>query len=171
MSKLTRNLYVPFIDITKGAEKGTYDWKPIDLSSVFELAYNPNTETYSYICYANDSNEIINYAPTMEQEIVLDSENEIYKFMLDFMRSMPTGSDANVPIMIAYPDSDTAKTTEADVWDDAVISPGTINTIDGKLTFTLNLNGAVTPGTVAISGGTATFSPAGAEAASYSEVV
>lgn len=168
--KLTRNLFVPFIDITKGESEGTYQWKPIDLSSVFELAYNPNTETYSYICYANDSNEIINYAPTMEQEIVLDSENEIYTFMLGFMRSMPTGSDASVPVMIAYPD-DTGETTEADVWKDAVISPGTINTIDGKLTFTLNLNGAVTPGTVEISDGTATFSPTAAMAASYSEVV
>lgn len=157
--KLTRDLFVPFIDTSKGAEAGTYTWKPIDLSTVFELAYNPNTETYSYICYANDSNEITGYAPTMEQEIVLDSDNPIYTFMLEFMRGMPTGSDAKVPIMVAYPD-ESGDTTEADVWDDAVISPGTINTVDGKLTFTLNLNGDVTNGTVAIAAGTATFTPA-----------
>lgn len=156
--KLTRDKFVPFIDTTKGEEPGTYTWKPIDLSTVFELAYNPVTETYSYICYANDSNEITGYAPTMEQEIVLESDNPIYTFMLEFFRSMPTGSDAIVPVMVAYPDA-SGKTTEADVWAEAVIAPGTINTVDGKLTFTLNLNGAVTSGTVEISDGTATFSP------------
>lgn len=157
--KLKRNLFVPFIDTTKGAEPGTYQWVPIDLSTVFELAYNPVTEEYSYICYANNSTEIVSYQPAMEQEIVLDNENPLYKFMLKYMRSMPTGSESEVPVMIAYPNDETGKTTDADVWDEAVISPGTINTIDGKLTFTLQLNGTAKSGTVAIEGGNAKFTP------------
>lgn len=161
MSKLTRNLFVPFIDTSKGAAPSVYTWKPIDLSTVFELAYNANTETYSYICYANDSNEITGYAPTMEQEIVLESDNPIYQFMIDYMRSMPTGSDAVVPVMLTYPDSETTETTEADLWEEAVITPGTVNPVDGKLTFTLNLNGACQPGTVSgVGTEEVTFSPA-----------
>ena len=156
MAKLTRDLFVPFIDISKGATAGEYTWKPIDLSTVFELAYNPQTETYSYICYPNDSTEITSYTPSMEQEIVLDSDNPIYNFMLEFCREMPAGSSAVVPVMIAYP-GESGKTTEADVWDDAVIQPGTINTVDGKITFTLNMNGTRKAGTVAIKDGAATF--------------
>ena len=49
MAQLTRNLFVPLIDTLKGASagEGTFKWVPIDLSTQFELAYNPNTETKS----------------------------------------------------------------------------------------------------------------------------
>ena len=50
--QLTRDLYVPLIDTSKGT--GTAKWVPIDLSTQFELSYNPNTETKSYICYKAD---------------------------------------------------------------------------------------------------------------------
>lgn len=156
--KQTRDLFVPFIDTNKSTDGAGYQWVPIDLSTVFELSYNPQTETYSYICDANDSTEITSYQVAMDQEIALESENKLYKFMFDFMRSMPVGSAAKVPVMITYPNKETGKTTEADVWDDAVISPGVLNTVDGKLTFTLQLNGAPKKGTVTISEGTATFS-------------
>ncbi len=158
--KLTRDLFVPFLDTTKGAVDGTYEWVPIDLSTVFNLGYNPQTETYSYICYKNDSTEITGYQPSMEQEIVLDKDNKLYEFMFSFMRSMPTGSDAKVPVMLTYPDLKTGKTTEADVWKEAVISPGALDSVEGKLTFTLQLNGDITKGTVAITEKTATFTPA-----------
>lgn len=158
--KLTRDLFIPFIDSTKGAQPGTYTWVPIDLSTVFELSYNPQTETYSYICYKNDSTEITGYQPAMEQEIVIDKDNPIYKFMFAFFREMPTGSSAKVPVMIAYPDPTTGETTEADVWTEAVISPGAMNTVDGKLTFTLQLNGDAKKGTIAITESAATFTPA-----------
>ena len=43
MAQLTRNLFVPLIDTLKGASagEGTFKWVPIDLSTQFELAYNP----------------------------------------------------------------------------------------------------------------------------------
>lgn len=163
---LTRDKFVPLIDLTRGETKGTYDWSPIDLSTVFEMAYNPTTETYSYICYANDNTEIASYAPSMEQEIKITKDNPIYDFMLAYMREMPTGNAAKVPVMVVYPDKTTGAPTEADVWDDAIIAPGTINTVDGKLTFTLNFNGEVTRGTVAgIGTETVTFTPAPTEEA------
>lgn len=162
MAKLTRDLFIPFLDTTRGAEPGTYTWCPVDLSTVFNLAFNPQTETFSYICNANDSTEITSYQPSMEQEIAIDSENPLYKFMFPFMREMPVGSKAKVPVMIVYPSPETGKPTEADVWPDAVVSPGAIDSVAGKLTFTLQLNGDKIKGTVAVAEGgkTATFSPA-----------
>lgn len=149
--KHTRNLYVPCldIDVLSGANTGTHNWKPIDLSTVFELAMNPNEETYAYIKDANDYSEITGYAMNMSQEIVMESTNPIYSAMRPFMMSMPTGSAAKVPVLIVMPDMATGEATEGYMWADATVSPQAINSVDGKLTFNLNLNGTPVEGTVA----------------------
>lgn len=155
---LTRNLFIPFIDTTFGAEDGTYEWTRIDKSTIFELSYNPSEETVGYIDSPNDSTYIKSYAPELPEEITLDKDNPLYKKLFPWIRKMPTGSSANCPIMIVYPDMDTGEATDADVWKEGSISPQTLNTVDGKLTFNLKLNGTPTPGTVSESAGTWTFS-------------
>ena len=149
--KHTRNLYVPCLDVNAltGTESTTPLWKPIDLSTVFELAMNPNEETYAYIKDANDYSEITGYAMNMSQEIVMESTNPIYAAMRPFMMSMPTGSAAKVPVLIVMPDMTTGEATEGYMWADATVSPQAINSVDGKLTFNLNLNGTPVEGTVA----------------------
>lgn len=159
MADLTRNLWIPLIDSTLGEEAGTYTWVRIDKSTIFELSFNPQEETVGYIDSANDSTYIKSYAPELPQEITLDSDNALYKVMLPFMLSLPTGSSANVPVMLVYPNSETGKPTDALVWDEAIVSPQTINTIDKKLTFTLKLNGSTKAGTVENAAGVFTFTP------------
>lgn len=160
MADLTRDLYIPLIDSTFGAEEGTYTWVRIDKSTIFELSFTPTEETVGYIDSANDSTYIKSYAPELPQEITLDNDNPLYKAMFEFCMRMPTGSDAEVPIMLVYPNLETGKATDAKVWPKATISPQTLNTIDKKLTFTLKLNGTPIDGTVSNSAGTWTFSPA-----------
>lgn len=149
--KHTRNLYVPCLDVNAltGTSSQTPLWKPIDLSTVFELAMNPNEETYAYIKDANDYSEITGYAMNMSQEIVMESTNPIYAAMRPFMMSMPTGSAAKVPVLIVMPDMSTGEATVGYMWADATVSPQAINSVDGKLTFDLNLNGTPVEGTVA----------------------
>ena len=144
--KLTRNLFVPLVDTS---DTTTPAYKPIDLSTIFELSFNPQEETYSYICYANDSTEVTSYAPELPQEIVLDNSNPIYLWAKAKMFSFPTGSECQVPVLLAMPNDTTAEVTDGILWSQAVLSPGTLNTVDGKLTFTLKLNGDPTKGTVA----------------------
>ena len=163
MADITRDKFIPFIDVSEEPGGGTYKWVPVDLSTTFELQYNPQTETYSYICYANDTTLINSYQPSMDQEIRIDGSNALFKWMLGYMRSMPTGSDAQRPLMLVYPDVTTGQATEADVFDEGMVVPGTINSVDHILTFTLNFNGDRKPGTVAVSEGTATFTPKGSE--------
>lgn len=148
--KLTRDLFVPCIDLNRGV--GTWDFKPIDLSTIFALAANPQEETYGYICYANDYTEVTSYQPELLQEIVLDNSNPIYLFMKNFFLEFPKGSSAQVPILIVFPDDETGAATDGMLWANAIISPGEINSVDGKISFSLKLNGDFTPGTVAISG-------------------
>lgn len=156
--KLTRDLFIPLIDLNKltGASATGYDWARIDKSTIFELSFNPQEETYGYIDSANDATQVNSYQPELPQEIVLDSSNAIYSAMFDFAMKMPLGSDAVVPCLLVMPDEN-GKAVRGFLWSEAIVSPQTLNTVDGILSFTLKLNGAVTEGTVSSDGGEFTF--------------
>lgn len=162
--QLTRNLFVPLIDTLKGksAAEGTYQWVPIDLSTQFELSYNPNTETKSYICFKNDTSEVTGYAPELPQEIVLDNSNPLYKFMDEYLNSFPVGAAAKIPFLFVRPDLTTGEATVGLVWNEATIVGDTLNTVDNKLSFNISLNGDPVEGTVSGLGtGTVKFTPKG----------
>ena len=162
MSQLTRNLFVPLIDTLKGASaaENTYNWVPIDLSTQFELAYNPNTETKSYICYKNDTNEVTGYAPELPQEIALESDNPLYKFMDEYLNSFPVGSAAQIPFLFVRPDVENPANNKALMWEKATVVGDTLNTVDGILSFTISLNGDPVEGTVTGLGtSSVTFTP------------
>ena len=150
MTQLTRDMFVPLIDTLKGASasEGTYKWVPIDLSTQFELSYNPNTETKSYICYKNDTNEVTGYAPELPQEIALESTNPLYKFMDEYLNSFPVGSAAKIPFLFVRPDTETGEATKALMWKQATVVGDTLNTVDGILSFTISLNGDPVAGSV-----------------------
>lgn len=158
MAKLTRNLFIPMLDTSKGSVTPT--WVPVDLSTVFELSFNPNTETYGYIKYANDTTETTSYSPQLPQEIVLDNTNPMFEFIYPLVMSMPTGSAAKVPCLLVEPDMETGQPTRGRLWKDAVIEPDTLNTVDGKVAFNINLNGDQVTGKVAGAGtDKVTFTP------------
>lgn len=158
MSQLTRDLYVPLVDVNKGS--GEYKWCRIDKSTQFELDYGANTEDKSYICYKNDSTEVTSYQPELPQEIVLDSSNELYKFMDEYLNSFPVGQAAKVPFLFVRPSLETDAPTVGLVWDDATIVGDTLNTVDGMLSFNISLNGDPVSGTVSgIGTDTVTFTP------------
>lgn len=160
MATLTREKYGILLDVTKGAVAGTYDWVPVDKSTVYELSYNPQTETYSFICDKNDSTEVTSYQPSMSQEIILDNENPMYEFMDDYANSFPTRRDAVFPVLMVRPDLKTGAPTKALLFAEASVAPNTLNSVDGKLSFDVYLNGTVVEGTVnGIYEDTVTFSP------------
>lgn len=162
---LTRDLYIPLIDanaIRKAIGEdivGTgNDWVRIDKSTIFELSFNPQEETQGYIDTANDTTYVKSYQPELPQEIILDNSNELYKLMHPFCMKMPTGSSAEVPTLLVMPDMSTGKATAGYKWDKSIVSPGSLNTVDGKLSFTLKLNGKIDNGTVTFTDGKAVFS-------------
>lgn len=159
MAQLYRNQYVPLIDISRGKGVGTgdskkpYNWKPIRLSTQFELGYNANTDTKSYICYKQDFTVLTSYSPELPQETALDSSDPIYQFMYNLSRELPVGSSAEIPVMVAYPKiaedgTVDATTADADVYPQALITFDTLNTVDGTLSWNMALNGDPVQGTV-----------------------
>lgn len=159
MAKLTRDLFIPLIDRNKltGESAEGVDWVRVDKSTVFAFAFNPQEETFGYIDAPNDSTEVTSYQPELPQEIVLDNENPLYAAMHDFCMRMPVGSDAEVPCLLVMPDNETGKATKGYLWEHAIISPQELNSVDGRLTFTMKLNGKKQDGTVTASDGTFVF--------------
>lgn len=167
MSNLTRNLFIPFVDanvlrkaigetVTDGA-----DYTQIDKSTIFDLAFNPQEETQGYIDEANDTTYVKSYQPELPQEIILDNSNPLFKVMFPFCMAMPTGGDAEAPVLLVMPDIATGQPTVGYLWKKAIISPTDLNTVDGKLNFSLKLNGDAEQGTVTITDGKPVFTPNG----------
>lgn len=164
MATLTRDLYIPLLDantlkraVGLQVEGEGYDWVRIDKSTIFALAFNPQEETYGYIDTANDTTYVKSYQPELPEEIILDNDNPLYKLMHDFCMAMPVGKNAEVPLLLVMPDMKTGKPTVGRVWDGNIVSPGELNSVDGKLSFSNKMNGGVKVGTVEISGDTYTF--------------
>lgn len=164
MADLTRNLFIPYIDANKvrqalgiETEGDGFDFTQIDKSTIFDLAFNPQETTSGFIDEANDTTYVDSYQPELPQEIILDNTNPLFKIMFPFCMKMPTGSDAEVPVLLRTPNLDTAEPTDAYLWEKALVSPTDLNTVDKKLNFSLKLNGGYTKGTVNTSGGKVTF--------------
>lgn len=166
MANLTRDLFIPFVDgnalkraagekVT--AEPGQYDWRRIDKSTIFALAFNPQEETKGFIDTPNDSTFVARYQPELPEEIILDNENPLYEVMYPFCMAMPTGSSAEVPVLLVAPSMEDAKPTEGHLWSNAIVSPTALDTVAGTLTFSLKLNGVRKMGSVAIAEGVPTF--------------
>ena len=162
MAKLTRDLFIPLIDRNKltGKTAEGFDWVRVDKSTIFALAFNPQEETFGYINAPNDTTEVTSYQPELPQEIVLDSSNPLYVAMHEFAMSMPVGSNAEVPCLLVMPDASTGEATKGYLWEHATISMQELNSVDGKLTFTMKLNGVKKDGTVTASDGTFAFAEA-----------
>ena len=160
--KLTRNQFIPLLDRNKltGSATQGFDWVRVDKSTVFELSFNPQEETFGYIDAANDSTEVTSYQPELPQEIILDSDNPLFVAMFDFCMDMPLGSDAVVPCLLAMPDPSKPAEIKGYLWEEALVSPQALNSVDGKLTFNIKLNGEKKNGKVTASEGTYTFQEA-----------
>lgn len=158
--KITRNYYIPFLDTTRGASDGVYEWARIDKSTVFELAANAQTEDYTFIYLEADQTELTSYKPSMEQEIACYRGNPMYDFIFDLFYHMDV-KNAVVPALLVYPklqDEDT--TLPAWLYDEAQVVLGSLNSVDGKITFTINFNGERQLGTVTVTEGKPVFTAA-----------
>ena len=155
MKKLTRNQFIPFLDVLKDSTFEASSWKRIDYSTIFELTMNEQEEDMDYICYANAVTEINANKPELPQEIAGYEGNPIYDFMFEQFYNMPTGSDVKVPILMCCGGSGKK------AWRCmATITSKVLNTVDGKITFSIKLGGDIEKGTYTISDGVPTFAEA-----------
>jgi hypothetical protein len=160
--KLTKNQFIPFLNTT--ASSTTATWTRIDKSTIFSLNPNPQTESKDYICYESPVEEIDHYEPELPQEIALYRGNPMYDFMFNLFYNLPVGSAAVVPALICFaPSTGSGETPDQLAWSvpQCSVTLGELNTVDGKLSFTLKLGGDITRGTYSVStAGVPTFTTA-----------
>lgn len=155
MATLTRNYFIPFVDKNRLEGKtGDPVWVRVDKSTVFEFAFNPQEETYGFIDMANDTTQVKSYQFELPQEIILDSDNDCYAAMYAFYKRIftggGTGGDAVIPVLIGMPNIEDPTKTDGFMWSQASVSPDNINSVDGKTSFTLKLNGDAVEGEITV---------------------
>ena len=155
MTKLTRDKFIPFLDTAKDLTFATSTWKRIDYSTIFELTMGEQEEDMDYICYENAITEVKSNKPELPQEIAIYEGNPIYDFMFEQFYNMPVGSDVKVPFLMCF--GGTGKKAWRCV---ATITSKALNTVDGKITFSIKMGGDIEKGTYTISEGTPTFTAA-----------
>ena len=155
MTKLTRNQFIPFID-TSGTGGKTPSWKQIDYSTIFSLNPNPQTETMAYICYETDVEEVGSYRPELPQEISLYEGNPVYDFVFEQFYNLPVGSAIQHAVLICFGGAG----KKAWMVPKCTLVLGELNTVEGKLSFTLKLGGDIQRGTYAVTDGAPAFTAA-----------
>ena len=152
LTKLTKDKFIPFIDVDEDDTFAANEWTRIDLSTIFELAMNPQTETMDYICYENAVEEVTANQPELPQEIALYEGNPMYDYIAEKFYNMPKGVECKVPFLLCFGG------TTARAWRGiCTLVFGSLSTTDGKITFTMRMGGDIDKGTFTISDGVPTF--------------
>lgn len=152
-TKIMKNHVIPFIEVTDA--KGEKAWKRIDKSTIFDLAFNPQSESVDYISMEAAIEEVSSYQPELPQEIALYRGNAIYDFVESLCIDLPVGDAIKVPFLLCWP----AKDGVIRAWrvDECRLLLSNYNSVDGKITFTLKLGGEIVKGTVESTDGTPEF--------------
>lgn len=160
-TKLRKFQYIPFLDVsgTFGSSSWNPSWKRIDRSTIFELSANPQTEEMDYISYELPVTEIDHYTPELPQEIALYAGNPVYEYAFELFYDLPVGSACFIPVMLCFAPNGEEGKKEQRAWQiqQTTFTLGALNTVEGKITFTLNFGGDIERGKYEIAAGIPTF--------------
>lgn len=152
MTKLKRDKFIPFLDVEKDITFEANTWKRIDFSTIFALTIGEQEEDMDYICYENAVTEINSNKPELPQEIALYEGNPMYDFMFSELYNLPTGADCKVPFLLCFGG------TDKKAWRGVcTITSKVLDTVAGKITFSMKIGGDIEKGTYTISEGVPTF--------------
>ena len=157
--KITKDKVIPFLDISGTInQEGTWtpEWQRIDKSTIFDLAFNPQSTTEDYNAYETPIEEISGYQPELPQEIALYRGNAIYDYIEDLCYNLEVGDALRVPMLLVWPPQADG-TMRAWQIKECRLLLSNYNSVDGKVTFTLKLGGTYDRGEVTISDGKPTF--------------
>ena len=158
--KITKNKVIPFLDISGTANTGASwvpVWKRIDKSTIFDLAFNPQSTTEDYIAYETAIEEISGYQPELPQEIALYRGNAVYDYVESLCYNLEVGDALRIPFLLCWPPEDNGTIKAWQVKENRLLLSN-YNSVEGKVTFTLKIGGDIARGTVTISEGVPVFS-------------
>ncbi|MEG0767947.1 MAG: hypothetical protein RR482_09540 [Clostridia bacterium] len=145
-----------FIDAGTGTA-GAAAWSRIGKSTVFDLALNAEPETLNSLEDQMPTDVIKNYKPTMAQELYTLAGDPAFDVLYGKFYDLPTGSDADIKVLIVFPKAGTTAGTFQAWQVTATLIINNYNPVDKKLTFNLNFSGDISRGTVALTSGVPAF--------------
>ena len=148
--RITKNMCIPFIDVSEGDAPV---WKRIDKSTIFEIEMNAETESCDYISQEMPSEEIVSYAPSMDQEIATYRGNPIYEFMFQRFYECST---AHGKSLICFPADDSGQ-QQAWMVADTTFVLDAMNWAEGKITWSMRFGGDIQRGTYTVADGVPSF--------------
>ena len=148
--RITKNMCIPFIDVS---ESDTPVWKRIDKSTIFEIEMNAETESCDYISQEMPSEEIVSYAPSMDQEIATYRGNPIYEFMFQRFYECST---AHGKSLICFPADDSGQQRAWLVTDTTFVLDA-MNWAEGKITWSMRFGGDIQRGAYSVADGVPSF--------------
>lgn len=154
MEKLKKHQFIPFLDVS-GTMGGTWvpEWKRIDLSTIFDLDPKPQTETMDYISCEVPVEEVERYQPQLPQEVALYEGDPVYDFVFNLFYELPVGDGVKVPLLMCFGGAG----KKAWQVQQCTLELGSLNTVSGKLSFTLHLGGDIERGTYTVANGVPAF--------------
>lgn len=154
LAKLLKSQFLLFLDTAKDSSFAANVWARIDKSTVFDLALNPQTTSNDYIDSDMPEEEVDKYQPEMGQEIALYQGNPMFDFIYGMVYELPVGAEVKVPYLLCFGGN------EKKAWRGmATIVLGNLNTVDGKITFTIKFN-SIDRGTFVVADGAPEFNKA-----------
>lgn len=131
-----------------GAGAGAWAYARLGKSTVFDIAMNPETETFDFIEDETPTELLKQYKPSMAQEIYLAEGEPAFDELFQMYLKKPVGTQAVRPAMIVYPKKGVAEKSFIAQQLNATISFNNFNPVDKKLTFDMKfaniVNGEVT---------------------------
>ena len=100
MTKLTRDQFIPFLDVDKDLTFASPEWKRIDYSTIFELSVGEQEEDRDYICFASAVTDVDSNKPELPQEIAIYEGNPMYDFIIGEFYNLPVGQDCKTGCLI-----------------------------------------------------------------------
>lgn len=102
LRKLTRDKFIPLLDLNKDKTMVNNDWARVNFSTVNTLSMNEQTEDYGFICYPEDITEVNSNKPEVELETTLQENEPVYDFLIDHFQSLPVGDDCKIPMLYLF---------------------------------------------------------------------
>ena len=163
-AKITKDKVAIYLDTSKSITSGSWvpAWKRIEKSTIFDLAFNPQSTTEDYIAYETAIEEISGYQPEIPQEIALYRGDPIYDYIEDLVFDLQVGDALRVPVLLLFPPklgADGKLDGDIRAWQikEARLLLSNFNSVEGKVTFTLKLGGTYDRGTATVADGTPVF--------------
>lgn len=158
MERLKKHKTIPFLNVgTSSAES----WARIGKSTIFELALNPNEVESNFIEDEMPTKDIDYYQPSLDQELQTNKGDAAFDFLYDMYYNLPTGEDLKKDFLLVFAGNiGTPDAPQFNAWKcEVTIVINTLNTVEEKITFTININ-KIERGTAVVAAGVPTFTPA-----------